>query len=242
MKYLGNPQSGSQANTVASRNRYGQYLRTRAMPVNPRTKTQTTVRTNLGSVASQWPQLTAANRDSWDHCAAIYPIKDSLGQTVILSGFQQFVRSNAARVRIGLTVLAAPPNDTPFSKVQVSFLATTVATPNMPLTVLLPTAGQELILDFSRQVSNGVKFWDDWRFVIRLNSTNQPPVDAFPVWQPIFGDLVVGRKIFMRARILNECGVYGPETIVSTQVTGPAVPPGVLTASARRSRGAKAEG
>jgi hypothetical protein len=70
MKYLGAPQSGSQANTVASRNRYGQYYRNRATPVNPHTSLQGTVRARLAINAATWRTLTAAQRAGWGDLAS----------------------------------------------------------------------------------------------------------------------------------------------------------------------------
>jgi len=65
MKYFGNPQSGSYAQMTASRNRFGQYFRTRAVPVNPATPQQLVQRARLSTNAAGWRDLTDGERAGW---------------------------------------------------------------------------------------------------------------------------------------------------------------------------------
>ena len=57
-KFLGVPTSGSQGATTWARNRYGQYTRMRAHPVNPNTPAQRQARSALSGCASAWQELT----------------------------------------------------------------------------------------------------------------------------------------------------------------------------------------
>src|SRR4051812_21389133 len=65
VKYLGDPSSGSQAGTTASRNRFGQYYRTRATPVNVNSTQQGVVRSRMAANSSAWRALTGAQRAGW---------------------------------------------------------------------------------------------------------------------------------------------------------------------------------
>jgi hypothetical protein len=109
MKYLGPPQSGSQANTVASRNRYGQYFRTRAIPINPDTTRQSNIRAQMASVSTNWKLVSLSDRGAWNSWAQAHPVIDSLGQSQVLSAFAAFVQVNMARVSNALSLILTPP-------------------------------------------------------------------------------------------------------------------------------------
>ncbi len=101
--------SGSAGGLTASRNRFGMYFRARAVPVNPNTTFQQAVRTLLATFATRWAVITPDQRAAWDVYASNTDVVNKLGQTVTLTGFMQYVRSNTARVQAGLTVVDDGP-------------------------------------------------------------------------------------------------------------------------------------
>lgn len=114
MKYLagGGPAitaSGSIGGTTYSHNRYGQYARRLAIPVNPNSAKQAVNRSRFSGAVAAWFLLTAAQRDAWSTYAANVPVTDALGQSINLSGQCMFVRSYNAIVGAGLTA----PTDAP---------------------------------------------------------------------------------------------------------------------------------
>lgn len=93
---LGGAYSGSFGGMTASRNAGGQYFRRRAVPVNPNTARQQTVRSVLGGLVNTWSDdLTDAQRQSWRDYGQNTPTTDSLGQVIRLSGINQFIRTNS---------------------------------------------------------------------------------------------------------------------------------------------------
>lgn len=101
--------SGSAGGLVASRNRYGMYFRARAVPVNPNTTFQQDVRAQLAAFATRWATLTDSERSSWNTYATNTPVTNALGQSVTLTGFLHYVRSNTARVQGGLDIIDDAP-------------------------------------------------------------------------------------------------------------------------------------
>jgi len=102
--------SGSIAGTTHARNRYGNYARARTKPVNPNTQRQIEVRATLAFLTEYWAEtLTANNRSNWNAYAAAVAMKNKLGETIKLSGFNHFIRSNAPIVRHGMTPVASGP-------------------------------------------------------------------------------------------------------------------------------------
>ena len=102
--------SGSIEGTTYSRNRYGSYVRNRAMPVNPNTSRQQAVRAYLSQLAQRWKDtLTQAQRDAWDVYAANVSVKNALGDDIFLTGFNHYIRSNSVILQCGLTIVDDGP-------------------------------------------------------------------------------------------------------------------------------------
>lgn len=102
--------SGSIAGNTFARNRYGNYVRARTKPVNPRTDRQENVRASMSELTVQWSQtLTANQRTAWNLYGTSVSMKNKLGESVFLTGFNHFIRSNVMRNMIGLGVVADGP-------------------------------------------------------------------------------------------------------------------------------------
>jgi hypothetical protein len=92
--------SGSLGGITASHNRGGMYLRARTVPTDPGSLPQLAVRALVAQLAGLWGStLTAAQRAAWDTYAANVSIVNRLGDTVFLTGFQHYVRSNVPRLQ-----------------------------------------------------------------------------------------------------------------------------------------------
>jgi len=103
-------QSGSIAGNTYARNRYGNYVRARTKPVNPNTARQQAVRNAIAWLTEYWSDtLTAAQRAAWNLYADNVAMKNKLGETIHLSGFNHFIRSNSWLVAI----LSATPKNAP---------------------------------------------------------------------------------------------------------------------------------
>jgi len=217
MKILDIPQSGSVNGVTSSRNRFGQYRRTKAIPVNPQTTRQTQVRDTFGDLASQWGTLTPTQRASWETCALEFPKVDSLGQAIVLSGFNMFVRANSALVDIGEAVLLTPVASTAW--VTATVVPTAAAgTPALSIAYVAPAAGHFLRVDAGPMVSAGRSYGDTFALLFFVDDTGVSPQNALAAYVARWGALIAGQRIFVRARALNQCGVFGPEYVTSVVV------------------------
>jgi len=114
---------GSIGGTTFSKNRYGNYARGRITPVNPNSSAQQAVRNDMGAVVSLWfSGLSAVQRAAWAVYAAGLNFTNKLGESITLTGFNHFVRSNIARKSNGMTVvttapveISLPPTDSEFA-------------------------------------------------------------------------------------------------------------------------------
>jgi len=102
--------SGSIAGSTFARNRFGNYTRARTKPVNPKSSRQIEVRGALAYLTEYWQEtLTRNQREDWMDYASNVAMKNKLGETIKLTGFNHFIRSNAAHARFGHTPTAAAP-------------------------------------------------------------------------------------------------------------------------------------
>lgn len=102
--------SGSIGGMTASRNRGGSYLRGRVIPVNPNTERQGIARANMASAVHAWTNtLTDANRQAWISYAQATPTTDVLGNSLVLSGQQMFIKSALPRLVADLAIVEAGP-------------------------------------------------------------------------------------------------------------------------------------
>lgn len=197
MKFLGDPRSGSYQSITSSRNRYGQYVRTRATPVNPGTTPQTAVRTRLATLAASWRDLSSTQRDGWAALGLQMTRTDSLGQNYNLTGLQAFMSVNANNAAAGnAEVSDAPSLSTPDSILTVT---PTVAAASFSV-AYTPTplgAGERLFLFAGPQRSSGRSYEGDYRLIMVSAAAAASPLDALSAYQGRFGSPVVGNRIFV---------------------------------------------
>lgn len=97
---------GSVGGMTFSRNRYGPYTRARVVPVNPNSPRQYFARGVFTVLANRWVNtLTQAQRDAWNLYGENISWLNSLGQTVHLTGYSHYQRSNGAIIAAGGIVI-----------------------------------------------------------------------------------------------------------------------------------------
>ena len=102
--------SGSIAGNTYARNRYGNYVRARTKPTNPKTDLQTAVRNAMAAVTTRWAAtLTGAERTAWNLYGASVAMKNKLGENTNMSGFNHYIRSNVPLFQLGETPVDAGP-------------------------------------------------------------------------------------------------------------------------------------
>ncbi len=220
MKYLGAPQSGSQADTTASHNRAGQYYRNRRSPVQPvGTGRRAFIRSAFGASSTAWAALTAAAQASWIAYANSHPITDALGQSITLTGHQMFVAVSTSLLNVG----QASPTVVPVSSATVAPIVTVFTVTHLGvITITLTATGGAsdfILVSFSAPVSAGVTFqktfWQQTH--IAGNSVGGATYGTAYVVQ--FGTIPAGTKVFLKLTPVNQYGVAGTPLITSAIVS-----------------------
>lgn len=102
--------SGSIGGVTYARNRYGSYMRQRTVPVDPKSPRQLAARNNLQAVSQDWnASLDAAQRAAWDTYARNINVLNKLGETINLTGYNMFCRTNCFALAAGISIIDDGP-------------------------------------------------------------------------------------------------------------------------------------
>lgn len=197
MKYLGDPSSGSYQGKTASRNRFGQYMRTRAIPVNPGTPTQLVQRARMGTNAAAWRSLTDAQRAGWLSLGEQISRTDALGQVYTMNGFMAYCSVNNNKLDAGDAIVSdAPALVTPPGLLTVTVTLTAAAF-SIAYTATPLAAGVRLFAYISPQRSEGRKFEGDYRLIQVSAAAAASPLNVLAAYTARLGVPVVGNRIFL---------------------------------------------
>ncbi len=196
MKILDVPQSGSLAGQTSSRNRFGQYRRTRAIPVNPSSTAQQEARTILQTNAAAWRALTSEQRAGWDALGASMTRQDSLGQTYTLTGAQAHASVNGNRLHAGDAVVTAAPGLITPDPITIGVITLTVAAHTIAFTPTPLAAGERLFVYLSPQRSAGRSYEGDLRLIYVSAAALASPADVETDYNARMGLPIVGNRVF----------------------------------------------
>lgn len=201
MKLLDVPRSGSYQGVTSSHNRYGQYLRTRAIPVNPNSAAQGTVRGRLSVNAAAWRALTDAQRAGWEDLATQMTRSDALGSSYTLNGFGAYVSVNNNQAAAGNAVLSDAPALVSPSTVATATLTLTAASFSVAYTPTPLATGARLFVYCSPQRAAGRSYESDYRLIHVSAAAAASPANVLAAYTARFGVPVVGNKVFLSLHV-----------------------------------------
>lgn len=200
--------SGSEAGTVHSHNKGGTYTRQRTVPTNPQTVAQILQRDRVSQLAKQWGAFLDQNqRTAWNDFAVQFPVIDTLGQSIFLSGLQMFIKLNNRVLGVSAPILESPPAN--LDVAQLTFISgvynTTLATFDIQFLPLVTTGNVFLQIEATPALSPGITFVKNrLRFIDLSGDAGVSPSAQFTNWTDKYGiPAPVGTKIVIRVRILN---------------------------------------
>lgn len=229
MKILDTPRSGSVAGTTASRNRFGQYYRTRAIPVQPRTPKQTFNRSFLTCGSSQWRSLTDPQRTAWNDYAAQITRSDRMGSGYSPTGASLYT---GAVIGVSGTAVTAPPATLPNYVLAIDTMTYVDSTPGPEaLTATLVTTSNDnlMLVETSGPVSPGltsaaaIRRWQSLpptgeNRVRQQFSMSTSPVALLTAYKRLYPSIVSGQVIWFRFRELFY-DISGTTPIANRNVT-----------------------
>ena len=221
--------SGSIAGNTHARNRFGNYMRARTKPVNPNTDRQAAARTMIRYLAEQWREdpMDDAKRLAWATYANGVAWNNKLGETVKLTGFNHFIRSNAAMIAAGGSLVINGPPDIGLPPGDEAFAVTCNATTQKISVAFTDTFDWALETGAYLSVEMGMPqnatrnfFGGPWRFAAGIAGVDTTGVSTPQEIDPPF-TLTPGQRVWCRAKIIRkDARVSTPFTAASALVTG----------------------
>lgn len=205
--------SGSIGNWVFSRTRAGQIVRSKQIPVNPNSPRQVASRGIMSQASAMWlDSASAAQRIEWDVFASNMIETNRVGQDYHMSGFNQFVRSNATGLNAGLASYLDGPGL--FAKVaQDNTMTATVSEGSQEITLAfnpdrewVDLAGAAMIVEMGLPQNPSISFFaGPWRKAgVILGDNSSPPTTPETIAVPF--PVVENQKIFVRVKIIFDDG------------------------------------
>lgn len=196
--------SGSIAGNTYARNRFGNYIRPRTKPVNPNSAGQVLIRSALSFYAARWHDtLDAAQRIAWGTYAAAIAMKNRLGETVYLTGFNHFIRSNVVREQLNYAKCDDGPLELTLPEKDPTFAVAAYVTPQQ-LSItwddtlpwkLIAASAMGLWMGQPQAVTRNF-FGGPWRLTGAIDAGSPTPYLGAPSFT-----LVLGQKIWVYGRI-----------------------------------------
>ena len=218
--------SGSIGGITYSHNKGGMYTRARATPTNPSSAAQLAARNAFGAMALRWREtLSTAQRNSWENYAALTPVTDKLGEPVLLSGQQMYIRNNTQRVRSGLATVDPGPiggGGTPLTTpvLSVSDAATTFSLAYTNTDDWAGATGGGLLIQASRQMAPTINFFKaPFRFAAKVDGAGTPPTSPATPTSPFADTYSTGKRVYARCIAVSADGRISDAQIVTALVS-----------------------
>jgi len=109
MRILDGPQRGKRGKIIASRNRFGQYVKEFVPPKQPGTTAQRHVWGNMTELSWLWNELSDERREAWRRRATEVHSRPTLAQSGPLDGILLFKKINSVLRTCGRELLLDPP-------------------------------------------------------------------------------------------------------------------------------------
>lgn len=225
VKYGGGIQDirGSIAGQVHSRNTYGNYIRQKVSPVQPRTRRQLEIRTLFTELSRRYSNtLTDDQQEAWRQAAASSPVRDVFGDSITLTGINLYARLNSLRLLQGLTPLDDPPPveevpsldslslswDPETSTLEVGFAPTPIP------------PGLSLFVWATEPLNPGVAFVSPkLRLLAVLPQGTTSPADITTQYLARYGAITPGKRIYVAAELVSEYGWKGQRSLANTRIS-----------------------
>lgn len=209
----GQQRSGSIGGTTYSHNRFGAYIRSRSIPVNPNTDRQVASRNAVRNLTIAWQNvLTQVQRDGWKTYGDNVPWINKLGQVVTLTGLNHYVRTNALLILCGLTRLDQAPAIFNLASAEALLSAVASEATQNYLIAYDDTAGwcsedgAHQFFEIGLPQNGGVQFFNGpWRYADKVDGDSiAPPTSPATVAAPF--PFAAGQRLWIRSRIIRADG------------------------------------
>lgn len=206
--------SGKLGGHVFSKNRGGNYLRTKTTPTNPQTPAQTAVRSIFAALSSAWSGLDQAERQSWEDRSAEYARTNIFGDLKNPNGKALFQRLNQNLMLAGEAALDVCPQSASVVSAVVISVNLKTGAPGSDIILGNDLTGSKVIIWASGPVSPGTTFVKNKLRVLEYSdgtALNNVSFDAS--YTAKYGTPVAGEVVFIAIQTMNANGQKSPRQV-----------------------------
>ena len=198
---------GKIAGMVFAKGHYGNYIRTKATPINPNSLAQSNVRNYMTLASRAWKALTDAQRLQWSGPQYAQSKNNQIGGSKSLTGFNTFVQAYLNLKTIGIAPLTDYEGaDTPANFTALS--GTLAYGPDVMEMVFAPAilAADNVIVYATAPHSVGVNFVkSEFRQIAVINSGAISPFDITTAYTDVFGQIpLAGEACHIKVRPIRK--------------------------------------
>jgi hypothetical protein len=204
---------------VASKGRYGNYLRNKVTPVNRNSVAQQGVRAAFTLITQSWKGIGEAAIKAFNDESKNYARLNIFGDNLPLSGFNLFAKLNGNLLAIGEAPISAVPAHSPVQGVTSMSceIDTNVMTLSMPSAL---GAGESAIVYATPPLSAGKSFVkSEFRQIKVINTASTKDIVITTAYTDVFGVLPTSdQKCFVKIKPVGQStGIPGP--VLTSPVT-----------------------
>ena len=204
--------SGKLGGHVFSKNRGGNYLRTKTTPVNPQSGQQTRVRGIFASISSGSAGLSEEDRKSWEDRSAEYARTNVFGDLKNPNGKALYQRLNQNLLLAGEPALSVCPPSAPVVGMEVSAVNAAATGDVFTITNDVDLTGYKVILSGTPAVSPGKTFVKNiLRNIATFDGAAAGSIDIFNYYNDWFGLFNAGSVIYIAVQTQNANGQKSPK-------------------------------
>jgi len=217
--------SGSVGGATFSHNRFGPYIRRRAIPVTSVTPAALAAKSRFTQASQNWNAITPGERLSWSQWALGNPVMDSLGSAQQLDGHSPFVMINSRLLAAGLSQIGSPPLVLAPAPLTTLTATWDIGSGAFALTFTPSPVGAAISL-WSRAAvvyNASITWFENLLRIVQISSANVATgVDLQAPIESIFGVLTVGKRVSVQCSLFNRTtGLLSPPlrvdgTVIST--------------------------
>lgn len=212
---------GSWAGQVHSRNAFGNYVRQKVSPVQPRTSRQLEVRAIFSQLARRFSQvLTDQQQEAWRQAAASTPVRDVFGDSITLTGINLYTRLNSLRALMGQPPVDDPP---PVEEVEALEAFSVAYTGEGGLEVNFspsPVPGSRALAIWATEPLNpGIAFVSHkLRLLTVVPEGTASPVDITQAYTQRYGAPTPGKAVYVAGELVSLTGWKGPRSLFKVRL------------------------
>ena len=209
---------GKLGGQVFSKNKSGNYVRTKTTPTNPQTVYQSMARALFASISANWSGLSDAVRASFDAAVPDWKRTNIFGDLTELTGKALFQRLNNQAQSAGLPAVLTVPTKITMPDAIVTDGVIDISSTDITLTDAYATAGINVVIMATPPLTQGTKFVKNrLRQIYSVDAGSYVAADAYAAYVEKFGAPTAGDNVYLGIKYVAPTGQVTPmQTIKAT--------------------------